>query len=665
MSKVKSFLGFIGRKISGFYNAHPVVTCLLGGLLITVYSEIFARQSPSKCFDFIINSPLVFVLNVLIVTGTLAISLVIKRGIALYTTVFVLWLGFSTANGVILLNRPAPFTFSDFMILPSVLDIITVYLNIFSIIIIVLAIAGAIFGLVMLWKHSPKRKVDKGVDLPSFFIIALLVIFVIPVGIMSGSLTHDYSDICQGYLDHGFVYSFSRSIVFHGIREPQGYDGQDVETILSDIEASRDLEGREEPEVLPNVIFVQLESFFDVKAVKGVSFSEDPIPNFTALKQSRPSGYLSVPFIGSGTANTEFEILTGMNIEYFVPGEYPYIMVMRDNVCESIPYLLKKRGYTSHTMHNNTGTFYSRHEVYPNLGFDTFIPLEFMYGVEYNELGWAKDKVLISEIDKCLTSTEGRDFVFTVAVQPHGAYTTEETEGRISVSGLDDPELSNMYKYYANQLYESDAFIGELIEKYEDHSEPTVIVFYGDHLPDLKLTEQDLKSGNMYQTEYVIWSNYGMEESKASPDLQAYQFSSYLFGLLGINDGIMNGVHRYFSESEDYRRRLEVLEYDALYGEKFSYKDKNYSCADMKFGNSEIIVDKYMLIDRNLAVNGRNFNEFSVVYINGKRYDTVFVKEMGTLVAQNVRLSEAEIYHVAVAQEAEDGTVFSFSEAER
>ena len=205
MSKVKSFLGFIGRKISGFYNAHPVVTCLLGGLLITVYSEIFARQSPSKCFDFIINSPLVFVLNVLIVTGTLAISLVIKRGIALYTTVFVLWLGFSTANGVILLNRPAPFTFSDFMILPSVLDIITVYLNIFSIIIIVLAIAGAIFGLVMLWKHSPKRKVDKGVDLPSFFIIALLVIFVIPVGIMSGSLTHDYSDICQGYLDQGLV----------------------------------------------------------------------------------------------------------------------------------------------------------------------------------------------------------------------------------------------------------------------------------------------------------------------------------------------------------------------------------------------------------------------------------------------------------------------------
>ena len=126
-----------------------------------------------------------------------------------------------------------------------------------------------------------------------------------------------------------------------------------------------------------------MESFFDVKDIKGVTFSEDPIPNFTALKQICPSGYLTVPFIGSGTANTEFEMLTGMNIDYFSPGEYPYIMALRNNVCESIPYLLKKRGYTSHTMHNNTGTFYSRNEVYPNLGFDTFIPLEYMYNVEY------------------------------------------------------------------------------------------------------------------------------------------------------------------------------------------------------------------------------------------------------------------------------------------
>jgi hypothetical protein len=263
-----------------------------------------------------------------------------------------------------------------------------------------------------------------------------------------------------------------------------------------------------------------------------------------------------------------------------------------------------------------------------------------------------------------MDTTEQQDFVLTISVQGHGDYPEEQVieNPKIRVEGVEDEALKNKWEYYVNQVYEMDAFAGHLVKAIEERGEPTVIVFYGDHLPDLKLTEQDLKSGNMYQTEYVIWSNYGMEKGQDSPDMQAYQFSSYLFDLLGINDGMMNGVHRYFSGSEDYQWRMEVLEYDALYGEKFSYTDKGYSSTDIRFGNTEITVDKYVLIDRNLVVNGKNFNEFSVVYINGKRYDTVFVKEMGMLVAENVRLEQSEIYDVVVAQEAEDGTVFGISD---
>ena len=123
----------------------------------------------------------------------------------------------------------------------------------------------------------------------------------------------------------------------------------------------------------------------------------------------------------------------------------------------------------------------------------------------------------------------------------------------------------------------------------------------------------------------------------------------------------MNGLHRYFRDSADYDWRMQVLEYDALYGDKYSYKDKDYSSAILKFGNETISVQNYTLIDGSLAVSGNNFNEFSVVYINGTRYITVFVKEMGTLVAENVRLEEDEIYDVVVAQEAKDGTVFDIS----
>ena len=77
------------------------------------------------------------------------------------------------------------------------------------------------------------------------------------------------------------------------------------------------------PNQKPNVIFVQLESFFDVNYLNGVSFSEEPVPVFSALKEECIHGYLTVPALGAGTANSEFEFITGMNLDYFGTGEYP------------------------------------------------------------------------------------------------------------------------------------------------------------------------------------------------------------------------------------------------------------------------------------------------------------------------------------------------------
>ena len=75
---------------------------------------------------------------------------------------------------------------------------------------------------------------------------------------------------------------------------------------------------------MPNIMFVQLESFFDPTEVEWLRFSEDPIPNLRKLFDEYSSGYFKVPSVGAGTANTEFEVLTGMSMRFFGPGEYPY-----------------------------------------------------------------------------------------------------------------------------------------------------------------------------------------------------------------------------------------------------------------------------------------------------------------------------------------------------
>ena len=122
----------------------------------------------------------------------------------------------------------------------------------------------------------------------------------------------------------------------------------------------------------PNIIMLQLESIINPTHMIDLEFSEDPVPNFRKLKEQFSSGYLKVPSVGAGTANTEFEVISGMNLEFFGAGEYPYKTILRKTTAESINYDLKDLGYSTHAIHNNKGTFYTRQKVFKMLGFDTF-----------------------------------------------------------------------------------------------------------------------------------------------------------------------------------------------------------------------------------------------------------------------------------------------------
>ena len=124
------------------------------------------------------------------------------------------------------------------------------------------------------------------------------------------------------------------------------------------------------------------------------------------------SGYLSVPSVGAGTANTEFEIITGMDLDFFGPGEYPYKTVLKERTCETICYDLKPYGYTTQAMHDNRASFYGRNEVFSQFGFDYFTSMELMNIQEYTSNGWAKDKILTGELLKALKGTENKDYIY-------------------------------------------------------------------------------------------------------------------------------------------------------------------------------------------------------------------------------------------------------------
>ena len=154
----------------------------------------------------------------------------------------------------------------------------------------------------------------------------------------------------------------------------------------------------------------------------------------------------------------EFEVLTGMNLRYFGPGEYPYKTIAKYQPMESVATALKEFGYGAHALHNNGGNFYSRADVFKMMGFDSYTSKEFMNILQYTENGWAKDDILTEHIMNALNSTEHQDFVFGISVEGHGDYPEEKVleNPEIEVLGIDEEGKKNSWEYFVNHLYETD-----------------------------------------------------------------------------------------------------------------------------------------------------------------------------------------------------------------
>ena len=684
-------------------ETRPLLTPTVLALSLNLIIEILGRRSLLAALSYLVLHPYVFFINALILLITLLPAVLFSRRTFVYLCVTVGWLALGITNFVLLGMRNTPLAAIDFGLIVSCIGIIDVYLNPLQMLLIGGGIAVVILGLICLYRRTEKQPISLSSRIRRITTLTVSVVsFVLILGfsLHIQAFTTKFPDLAAAYTDYGFAYCFSLSVLDRGVDRPTDYSDASIDEILDRIDTAAPadtetdiIESPTPPECTaePNIIFVQLESFFDVKRLAGITFSEDPTPVFTALKESCPSGYLSVPSIGAGTANTEFEVLSGMNLDDFGAGEYPYKTVLRTETCESIAYNLRARDYTAHALHNNSGTFYERHEVYSMLGFDTFVPLEHMKNVSYNPLGWAKDATLTAEIRTCLDSTPGRDFVFAVSVQPHGKYPDDpimdtaadaydlpaiidrlfdrddsdtaaqdtDTMARIRVRGIDDAALTAQYTYYVNQLYETDMFLGALIADLSASEEETVLVLYGDHLPCFDYTADDLADGSTpYQTEYVIWSSFGI--TAEDRDLYAYQLTAHVQSCIGMEEGILTRLHQSYLSSDtpdavhdDYLTALQMLEYDMLYGDREAWDGMSpHLPTDLQYGIHSPLIYGIHTVGTSLYITGEHFTPYSRVLIGSFQTETVYVDEH-TLMLPDATPDDGD--PIAVIQTGADG----------
>lgn len=633
---------------------NPYSCCLVLGFICNLAVETLSRKSPIAMGQYLIQRPLVFLYNSLIIAFTLSAALLVKRRAFVFSLISAVWIGMGFINSVLLVFRTTPFTAVDLRLVAYAFALLDRYFSVVQLVLIGGLFCGAAVGLLFLFLKMPKQeRVVWKKSVAYMVLLFLLIKWLTWAGIQTHILAENFGNINQAFRDYGFPYGFSSSLIHTGIDKPKDYSSDSMEELLEEV-TDRPIIHNDtvyempiEKTEKPNVIYLQLESFFDPSYVKGIVCSEQPLPTFTALKETCSSGFLNVPSVGAGTANTEFEILTGMNLDFFGPGEYPYKTILQETTCESLAYNLKELGYSAHAIHNNEGTFYERNEVFSRLGFDTFTSIEYMRIREVTPTGWAKDEVLIGEIQKALKSTKGNDVIYTISVQGHGSYPTEKRENRkIHLSGFSEEAQNNAFEYYVNEIYEMDLFLHDLITVLQYYPEKVMLILYGDHLPGFGFKDTDLENGSIYQTEYVIWTNYELE--KRERDLEAYQLSAYVMRLLGYQNGVLTKYHQLFEGKENYLEGLEMLEYDMLYGEQEVYDGKNpYLATELQMGTEPIqIFSVYPSEDEDcILVRGRNFTEYSTVMVNGKDVRQEFINSFQIKV-YDVVLTEGDFVEV-------------------
>lgn len=583
---------------------------------------------------FMVSSPLVFLYNALIIFATLVFATLVKRRFFAFSIISLFWLVIGIANGVILTQRMTPFTVKDLSNLGDGLTIVTTYLSKGEIVLAGIAIVVLIGLVVLLFIKGPQKKdgVKRKRNLAAVIMVAVFTMISTTVAVNAGVVETFFGNLAYAYRDYGVVYCFTNTWLNTGISKPDGYSEDSILNIFDKKELGDDnamlLEKKDVDENYPNILFLQLESFIDPTTVKSIELSKDPCPNFRKLYSQYSSGELTVPACGAGTANVEFEVLTGLSVKFFGPGEYPYKSVLTEKTGESLAYDLDSIGYTSHAIHNHRAVFYNRNTVFSNMGFDTFTSLEYMKDVAKTPKNWAKDNVLTGCILDALNSTKGRDMIYTISVQGHGKYPSEKVIENPEIEVLSAPteELKWKYEYYVNQIYEMDQFVKELTDELAKLDEPTILVMYGDHIPALDIKEDDLENGNLFGTQYIVWNNMNLQ--KDDENLHSYQLAAHVMDMVDLQVGTIFTYQQNHKNSETYLSDLKALGYDMLYGKYYIYGGKNpFKPTDLQMGVNDITIDEVVKIGDKYYIKGKNFTQYSKVTLNGKELNTIYLGE--------------------------------------
>jgi len=361
-----------------------------------------------------------------------------------------------------------------------------------------LALLGGVLAIIAMWRYEPVlfQRRTRGKRIVASGLLATLLVSLLAgaspwdrvysgqhlwLEPWSASSTATHSGLVSSLLLYKLQYAHARKKI-----DPAaaiGLIGQSEPALQQRMQATPDSHNE-----APDIVVIQSESFFDPTIVKGYEHS-DLTPNLRRLAAGGNSGALHVPTYGGGTIRTEFEMLTGLSLRYFDDMQFPYLQ-MGSKVMPGLVRTLRAHGYATVAVHGNNPSFWNRTAAFKALGFDRFVSQSSFPPNAPMDGTYMADSAMTDEIMTQLKDVGPPQFLFAISIEAHGPYDVSpgiDTTVRdaIPVPAGVNGEAKLAVQNYLYHMQHADAELGRLAKLLQQRSRPTLLLFYGDHLPAL------------------------------------------------------------------------------------------------------------------------------------------------------------------------------------
>lgn len=626
---------------------------------LALLSEYIFRNKLIAAFIWIYSSPVSFLTNLLIVfTLILLLTSFFNNYRISISITCALTILFSLVNRVKIGFRGIPFVPKDLYLNSEIFTILNVVLTSKLIQLVIISLISISF-LIFLIMNLPRFKFQIKERLVLLMISMTLMLGFINTNILNNISLNNDNINCK---DNGFILFFVSNIN----DTPKKLSFEYIANTIKHSNENR-VNYANSNKVKPNIIIIMNEAFWDPNEMKGIQFSKTPTPNINKLKETSLYGHLESPTFGGGTANTEFELLTGNSIHFFNPGYMVYPNEIKKPII-ALPSILKNQGYLTKAVHPFKNWYWNRRDVYKQMGFDEYISEEYLIDPTYKGF-FISDEYVTDMIIKEIEKADDPLFLFAVTMQNHGPYNDNRYDGYakdIEVSGNVSAESIKILETYTQGVYDADKSLGKLIDYCSNTSKPTIVLFFGDHLPvlgkDYKVyretgylsdntttNDNDIK---LTSVPFILWSNYNniskdiglLNVSFMGPyllDFAKLEMPNYFKFLQSFSKEIpvisrtfaidkkgtvvSSSDERYIYYNEDYM----LVQRDIVYGDKVFEGDYNNWIVDKNPNyNSKlnrISIEKVILGEKNATIIGNNFYPNCSLLVNNKSHDFDYI----------------------------------------